>query len=226
MQTPFPGEAMNMTMKMLAFAAFLLAVLAPCESSIATPPDTRPSAADKVRWQQDIQNEKFDFPENQANLLASVESFRSDCQIQVTWQTWPRFPVELTVSFVRNGKVLVTLPGTTKTVFTGDKNILYFAEFEPADNGSRILAFDLTTGVKVWETELQSDGAAGHFAYWNEVAFRPLIYNDSKDDEGQIVVYERENFGNHMDILDRKTGVILAHKMFSRSGQPPPADYR
>ena len=96
-----------------------------------------------------------------------------------------------------------------------DHNRLYFAHYSMGDCGCTITARDLSSGKKLWETRLRAAGECEHSVYANVVTMQFLRLDwIERMDEGVIVVNGCEGSGDYSEVLDQKTGEILAHKIY------------
>ena len=119
------------------------------------------------------------------------------------------FPKELTIKFVRDDKDVLLLAGHLRSVFRARGNILYFAEFSRHSSGCTVVAYDLSSGKKLWRSDLQAMGNPPHSKYRNRV--------NLELDGGVVRVRGYESFGSYVEIVDAKTGKTLAHRVTSRS---------
>ena len=109
------------------------------------------------------------------------------------------------------------IQGHTGSVFRTSGNVLYFASFPTWGQGCVVTAHELKTGKKLWETTLSAVGSSSHSAYSNEVTMGLAGSDEGKDlDEGVVSITGRESYGDYMEILDRKTGKVLAHRIFRK----------
>ena len=86
-------------------------------------------------------------------MLFSLSQFGGRCRIHMIYD-----PVTsaLTFKFVRDGKEIVSIEGHTNSAFRTERNVLYFAHFPTNSSGCVVTTHDLTTGKKLWETELRN----------------------------------------------------------------------
>jgi hypothetical protein len=168
-------------------------------------------AARGEAWQKNLDESKFEFNEAQASFLYSLSQFGGKCQIEMIYD--PARSSNLTFKFVRDGKELFTIEGHKSSVFLAYHDVLYFAEFAPWDSGCVVTAHNLDTGEKLWETRLKAVGTPEHSAYVNEVtmALSALPHEEKPD---VVFITGREGYGDYREVLDIKTGEILAHKIY------------
>jgi hypothetical protein len=177
----------------------------------ADPPD--PLAAKKEAWQKTLERMPFRFSESDAGVLFSLSQYGGDCKVHMIYDPKERW--RLTFRFERDGKEVLALHGHTGSVFRTVKNVLYFAHFPTASSGCTVAAYDLTTGKKLWETKLSAVGTPSHSAYSNHVTMGLSSLHDlDKDGEGIVSITGRESFGDYIEILDRGSGKVLAHKVY------------
>src|SRR5206468_2871000 len=123
--------------------------------------------------------------------------------------------------FVRQGKPLFAIEGHTGSVFGADKDVLYFAQFSRCGSGCTVVAHELTTGAKLWETKLSAVGTPQHSAYLNQVTMGvSKTPGGDSEDERVLFITGRESFGDYVEVLDCKTGTPLAHKVYRQGFAP------
>jgi hypothetical protein len=176
------------------------------------PPDSL--AARKEFWQGQL-NREFRFSDDEASMMYSLSQYRGGPKLHMVFD--PAKWWEITYRFVREDKGLFEFQGHRGSVFRSSGNVLYFAHFSPSTCGCTITAHDLTTGKKLWETPLGAMGKARHSKYSNRVTMALAGSEEGKDlDEGVVWITGREEYGDYMEILDRRTGSVLAHKIFAK----------
>jgi hypothetical protein len=93
------------------------------------------------------------------------------------------------------------------TIFTQVSDTLYLADYSPRTTGCTIIAFDLKSKKVIWRTALRALGPPeAHSAYSNQVTMR--VNGD------EIVVFGNESNGKYVELLSRKTGKTVGHKVF------------
>lgn len=180
-------------------------------SSAIDSPDSL--AQRKQTWERVLEGEKFRFSEANVGILYALSQYSGDCQIHMIHDAAKR--PKMTFRFVRNGKEILVIDGHTRSTFLTSGKILYFAHCWPWTFGCTVTAYDLTNGEKIWERKLKAVGEPSHSAYRNEVtmALRSLAGVDQKG-EGSVAITGRESYGDDVEILDQKTGTLLAHKIY------------
>ncbi len=118
----------------------------------------------------------------------------------------PSIRQDLTIRFVKDGKVICSWRGHKYSVFVQKDNILTYALFSFEGQGCTIVAVDLTNGNELWRTELKAIKKAAHSGYGN------LINMHALDDV--LVIHGQEDFGNYAEIVDFKTGETFAHREY------------
>jgi hypothetical protein len=178
-------------------------------------------------WQRRIDAAPHpDFGADDGGIISSLYDFQSHgqvqdlhrCQIHMVYD--PNKFEQMTIKFVREGKEIIALEGYLSSVFRAEGNTLYSAEFSPDTNGCALVAYDLSTGRKLWRSDLQGIGAVEHSKYSNRVTMKI---------EGDVIcVRGYESQGDYIEIVDSKTGKTIAHREFAprtrgnekRSDQP------
>jgi hypothetical protein len=169
----------------------------------------------KRAWQESLEHRTFAFRADEADLIFALSQFSGDCQVHMIHdpKKWSR----LTFKFVRDGSELLAIEAHRNSTFRTVGNILYFPHFWPSSTGCTVAAYDLTTGKKLWETKLNAMGYPGHSAYRNEVTIGVgKVEGIDKAGEGSVSVYGHETFGDYIEVLDQKTGTLLAHKIYRK----------
>ena len=114
-----------------------------------------------------------------------------------------------TVRVLKDGGVVHSFAGHTRTVFAVRDDILYYADFGPITSGCAVVAYDLKAKKQLWKTHLRGlrDGRP-HSVYRNAVLL---------DLDGQAVcVRGRESAGRYIEYVDLKTGKTVGHKVYPR----------
>lgn len=189
----------------------LIAVAATLTAATAAEPDRL-----KVRgeaWQKILERDAFQFSESDANVLFALSQFDGKCQIHMIYDPakWWR----ITFKFVKEGKELFEIVGHKNSVFRTEMNVLYFAHFGTSSQGCTVTAHDLDTGKNLWETKLNAIPLASHSGYSNEVTMGlSSLTGTEEKHEGIVSITGRESYGDYIEILDRETGKVLAHKIY------------
>jgi len=170
----------------------------------------------KVRgeaWQKILERDPFRFSESEADVWFALSQFGGKCQIHMIYDPAEKWGI--TFKFVQGDKELLTIQGHTKSAFRTEHNVLYFAHFPPWSSGCVVTAHDLGTGRKLWETRLSAVGTPQHSAYRNKVTMGlSSLTGTEEKDEGIVSITGRESYGDYVEILDRETGKVLAHKVY------------
>src|SRR5262249_29245779 len=155
-----------------------------------------------------LEKTTFRFPvAGRVGVFYSLSQSAWDCKVHMVYPaTWRR---GLTFKFVRDGKEVLSIEGHTRSEFRAKNNVLYFADFLPSAAGCSVAAYDLKTGKKLWKTELNAAGCLDHSAYSNEVSMDLGL-----EEHGIVTITGREAYGDYIEVLDRKTGKVLAHKRY------------
>lgn len=171
-------------------------------------------SARKDAWQQRLEHQKFLFPESYWGLMVSLREHNADCQLHIVFDPKDKWTMEY--RFVRDGKQTLSLKGHTGPAFTSHENVLYFADFSLDSMGCNVSAYDLDSGERIWETTLAHEKPGGHSAYRNLVLIRMSRKNEVIDEaEGSsVIVTGRESYCDYVEVLDAKTGEMLALKNY------------
>jgi len=113
---------------------------------------------------------------------------------------------ELTISIIKDGKKVHSWVGHRYSVFRILEDRLYYANFSFASSGGTIVAVDLKTGKKLWESRLRAIGLIQHSQYSNRMIL---------DANFEVVtIIGNESRGKYLEYKDAKTGRTVGHRMF------------
>lgn len=158
----------------------------------------------KGRWQEYLDNKEFDFREEETNIFYTLRKFDGDCQIHLVLNQPRRRSIDF--RFVRDGKTVLSVPSAEYVPFRHADNVVYFVHHSFSSGGGWIVAYDLITGERLWQTRLKAVNLGMHSAYRNQVNLRLR--------EDVVHVLGHEGDGDYEEILDRKTGERLAYRVF------------
>lgn len=178
-------------------------------------------AAKKVKWQKQLEETKFQIAEDQTSVMYSLSQYiQGNYKIHVIYE--PNLYRNMTFKFERAGKETLAVSGHARSVFRIDGDVLYFAHFPTSGSGCTVTSYDLAAGTKLWETRLDAVGCPPHSVYQNAVTLDwSNLPGLDKEGEGSIRITGRESVGDYIEILDRTSGKVLAHKIY-RDGFAPP----
>lgn len=178
-------------------------------------------------WRKVLDHRKFESPDQYSGLLASLRQFTADCKIHVIYD--PKNKRTLEFKFIHDGREILSLRGHAHSAFTSFDNTLYLAKYPSASAGCTVLAYDLASGKKLWQTDLHHAKPHGHSAYANYVTIRMSHAGEIKDGiaGAAIVITGMESYCDYVEVLDRQAGTSLAIKNYRTGfGPPPPAGGR
>jgi hypothetical protein len=112
-----------------------------------------------------------------------------------------------TVSVRMGGKELFAYtPSSGDPSYFEVGGVFYYADYHFGTYGCTLVAFDLLAGKELWRTNLKGIGPVRHSKYRNQVWIEPLY-------EGAVIVFGNEAAGKYIEIVDRKTGQTLGHRL-------------
>jgi len=206
------------------FRWFLFALIfAVNVTALANDKSPAPDAARTVAWQNALEHAKFDLKEDERGVMYSLSQFQGDCKIEMIYD--PAQHWGLTFKLIHSGKEIATMEGSTDAVFCGTKGVFYFAQFSNQSCGCRVLAFNTTTGAKLWERDLIAAGVIDHSKYTNHVTMRrgpfspdegAKFLSDMDQNRGSLIISGSEGAGDYVEVLDMETGAVLAHKVYRK----------
>jgi hypothetical protein len=160
-------------------------------------------------WTAAIKDREFRFETSQAGITPCVEAARK-AGAEVTVDGDPtRGSLELKVTL--GGKPVGVL-AHVQTVFAIREGVLYVADFSPYASGCKVVAYELKTGKKLWNQNLEGLGPIDHTKYRNRVT---LMAEKHPTAAGwAVVVTGWEAAGRYLEVLDLRTGKQLAHKKY------------
>jgi hypothetical protein len=161
-------------------------------------------AKEQPDYQKEANDAVWKWPEGGASAKECVKRFAGDCKVEITTKEMGFFNVEL--RFLRNDKVRLKIDGHQGTTFVGDRLIVWYAEYGPISSGCSLVAYDLEAGKQLWKTNLKGLGPIDHTKYRNQVVLEL--------DRDVVRVWGQESAGNYLEIVDRKTGKTVGHKVF------------
>jgi hypothetical protein len=164
-------------------------------------------AADEkpVDYQKMATDAKWLLPEDEGFLRCLAHEL-SDYQLEVIRRKGYRWDATLRV--VADKKEIYSWPAHLGTVFMEQEGVLYHADFSPIATGCSLVAFDLKAGKKLWDAPLKGIGPTSHSKYRNAVRLESVDVN-------VVAVYGKESHGRYVEIVDRKTGKTVGHKVFA-----------
>jgi hypothetical protein len=144
-------------------------------------------------------------PPEQEGFLQCLAHGLNDYQVEVIRRKGASWGATIRIS--EGGKELYSWDAHLSTVFWERDGMLYHAEFSPQASGCAVVAYDLKAGKRLWRAELKGVGRGHYSKYFNAV--RLELTNDEV-----LSVYGHEAVGRYVEILDRKTGKTVGHKVF------------
>ncbi len=199
-------------------ARSLLALLASVALLLGRTDRSRGDDSLAHKWQDRLDKEtRCDFDDD-ANVLSSIKKYSCDCQMHLV--CGPGETDKWTLVFVKNGKMVLSLDAHEYSVFCNEQrgfeaakgreeDVLYYAHFSPSSNGCKVAAYDLSNGKQLWATELKGVGRFDHSLWSNQVNIHLH--------EGVVYIAGKEMGSKYLEVLDRKTGKTIAHRIFPRS---------
>jgi hypothetical protein len=145
----------------------------------------------------------FHFKPAEASLAYSIGQYKGNAVLKVERL---QFPGDAKLRFSCENRETLVLSAHEGTVFRASGNTLYFAAFQSCSAGCTVIAYDLNDGKTIWSTHLKSAQCFMHFAYCNRVTL------DLSSDA--VTVTGSESYGDYVEVLDRRTGKSIAHRIY------------
>lgn len=135
------------------------------------------------------------------HLPSCLDRHSSDYQI-AEWKEGG----ETTISITQGDKELFSYLSHSEPSYIEDGGTFYYALYNYGTSGCTLLAYDLRAGKQLWERRLKGLRPITHEKYRNQVWIEPL-------DEATVIVFGNEAYGQYVEIVDRKTGKTVGHKV-------------
>jgi hypothetical protein len=165
-----------------------------------------PQGDKKVDFQKLADETNWEWARKKAVLTYCQKRYKGEYKLEVT--ATDEYPMgNSLVSFKdKMGREAFSFAGHYWTVFVEEKNVVYYADFDPIATGCTIIAHDLKANKGLWKTKLKGLGPTVHSKYSNAVVL------DIKD--GALRVLGHEDNGNYVEFVDMKTGKTVGHRVF------------
>jgi RNA polymerase sigma factor (sigma-70 family) len=122
-----------------------------------------------------------------------------------------------TFKFKRDGKEVLKIGGNDEADFRIEGDVLYFA-LRGIPWGCKVAAHDLKTGKQLWSSPLKGVPCPLPISGWVNVVSLKVLKDSDKSTDGVVWVSGWETWGDYYEVLDKKTGTMLARKVYR---EPP-----
>ncbi|HZY91015.1 MAG TPA: hypothetical protein VFE78_39700 [Gemmataceae bacterium] len=174
-------------------AAFLAAVGPLCAAPAPAREDYQ-KKADEAPWA---------WSDERASAADSAKRMAGDYKAEVEARgMFGRVAIRL----VKDGAVVHSFDGHTRTVFAVRDHVLYYADFGPSSSGCEVVAFDLRAKKQLWKAQLKGLGPIAHTRYSNAV--------NLDLEKFAVRVRGKESAGRYVEYVDLKTGKTVGHKKY------------
>jgi hypothetical protein len=190
--------------------------------------EQKPEKTRSRAWSREIAD--YGFGEEMAGLpysIARLENLETGCEVHVVLRPNSGISPKIALQFVRNGKMLVDVDahfGCNFAVFDG---VLYFARNGDTEMGCQMTAFNTADGQVIWTNDKLGFPPAGHSAYSNRTYFTFSMEGEvpGEKDGDSIILRGRESQGDYITVINRRTGAILAHRIYRDNFDPIPPEH-
>jgi len=166
----------------------------------------------KIASQKALDAMPFHFNDDEAKANYSIKQCDDKWQVQMVDALGSG---TATFKFKCVNHQILSLDGHSQSVFRIGDNTLYFAHFSPTRTGCAVAAYDLNDAKEIWRTPLEGLGKISHEQYRNRIT---IDLPDKGDKKGPVVwITANETSGDYIEVLDRKTGQQLEHRVYRRS---------
>jgi hypothetical protein len=160
----------------------------------------------EYQWRADVA--PWVWSDSQASLEYSVATYLQDYDVEVAEDRSAWNPLTIRIRTKDGGREVYTWQGHQGTVFARSGHTLFIADFWPNVAYCTVVAIDLHTGQRLWNTPLKAAGCPGHSRYRNQV---------NLETDGKVVtVRGNESHGRYIEFVDCLTGKTVGHKKYDR----------
>ncbi len=165
----------------------------------------RPQPAKRPDYQAMAKKQVWEWQDDRASLMHSLETYQGFYEAHVVRSPYTN---GVKVQIKDGGWVDFSFRAHRRTVFVGCGDLIYFAEYRTSTSGCMIRAYDLRQCRYIWEIRLKGLGPIKHSKYRNRVRMELF--------EHVLMVWGNESAGRYVEIIDRKTGKTVGHKVFAK----------
>ena len=198
-------------------------------------PEGSHNDARKKAWAKLLEGRSYTCPEHLIGLVSSINlarEYSGDCELHMVCKPGV---YGLDFLFLRDNREVLLLHGDAWSSFRLSGTRLYFAKHATDSGDCTILAYDLSTGKKLWETGLHH--ARPTDAQHDQPVRMPSSMRDSKrlalrmswknevGDElsgSAVIVTGGDWYCDYVEVLDAETGKTLALKNYRVFAPPKP----
>jgi hypothetical protein len=166
-----------------------------------------------VDYQKIADGAKFDWSKEKASAFYSMCRYKGEGEVQLIRNAGeiPFHGYSLTIRFVRDDKVLLSIAGHDATVFHGVDDVVYYASYSQSGPGCTVIAYDLAQQKQLWQTELKAlKDSMGIEYYRISGYFSSMNLSAGKN---TVAIYGHETNGDYLEMLDTKTGKVIGQKV-------------
>jgi PQQ enzyme repeat len=168
-------------------------------------------------WKAALKSRAFDFEADHSGALNGVAAAKK-AGLSATFEP-DKDGFDGTLTFQKKDCPKVTVRGHAQTAIVIRGDVLYVADYCPIASGCTVLAFDLTTGKKAWQQQLEGIGPVSHSKYRNRVAMTVEKHPDVA--HFALVITGWEVSGQYVEVIDLTTGKQLGLKTYESPSLPP-----
>ena len=159
----------------------------------------------RVDYQKKADEAPWEWSDGRASAESCAKHLKGDYKAEV--EARDKFG-GVVIRIVKDGAVVHSFEGHTRTVFAVRDGVLYYADFGRASTGCAVVACDLRKQKQLWKTRLKGLGPIAHKDYRNDV--------NLDLDKQAVCVRGKECLGNYIEYVDLRTGKTVGHKVYPR----------
>lgn len=180
-------------------------------AAIAAPAPTESKAP--ADWPAALKEREFKFDADASgieNCAAAARKAGATVEVPLPDPNGLERSLEVKI-LIKDGKPVEILAHRASAyVVTGDR--LFFADYSAWSSGCKLIAYDLTTGKKLWSAPVEGIGPISHTKYRNRVAL--TLEKHPAADAWGVVVTGWESAGRYVEVRDPATGKMLANRKY------------
>jgi hypothetical protein len=194
------GDIVSQIVALLVAVAFCWVSSSPSVGDVPK----RAAGGKVISHQETVDRLPWRWSGREASLAYSVARHLTDDEVDILPSPGVRYC--LTIRLKAGDKTVQAFEGHEETVLARWGDRLYLADFSPIASGCTVIAVNLKTGERLWQSPLRGLGPVHHSEYHNRVTIAT--------DGTLITVWGKEASGRYVEFLDCKTGKTVGHKVF------------
>ncbi len=191
-----------------------LAALACLKTEIASSNEPVERSARADAWREVLAGRQFHLSVESLGIKRNLRHYSADSKLRIVFDPARRSGLEFVFSCKNDDEIQID--GHVNSAFASVSDRLYFGKYRPNLPGCTVIAYNLNTGEKLWETALHHAQPGGATSYANFVKLRMSNAGEIRGGIAgdAIIVSGSESFCDYTEVLDSHTGESLALKNY------------